>query len=109
MGVRRPGGPALFGRQENRGQVLRRSDLGVDRRLQVTGKQVAVAPAAPGSIPLQLVKAEPATGSGAMSGISYIQRLNTQGGMAPKTACTSGTQGARQQVAYQADYVFYGS
>ena len=76
---------------------------------KVTGKQVAVAPAAPGNIPLQLVKAEPAMGSGAMSGISYIQRLNTQGGMAPKTACTSDTQGARQKVAYKAEYVFYGS
>ena len=76
---------------------------------KVTGKQVAVAPAAPGSIPLQLVKAEPATGTGAMTGVSYIQRLNTKGGVAPATDCTSDTQGARQQVAYEAEYVFYGS
>lgn len=76
---------------------------------KVTGKQVAVAPAAPGSIPLQLVKAEPATGTGAMTGVSYIQRLNTKGGVAPATACTSDTKGARQQVAYEAEYVFYGS
>ncbi|MBY0468500.1 MAG: DUF3455 domain-containing protein [Burkholderiaceae bacterium] len=76
---------------------------------KVTGKQVAVAPATPGSIPLQLVKAEPATGTGAMTGVSYIQRLNTKGGVAPATACTSDTKGARQQVAYEAEYVFYGS
>ena len=76
---------------------------------KVTGKQVAVAPAAPGSIPLQLVKAEPAMGAGAMAGVSYIQRLNTKGGVAPATACTSDTKGARQQVVYEAEYVFYGS
>ena len=76
---------------------------------KVTGKQVAVSPSAPGNIPLQLVKADPATGSGAMTGVSYIQRLNTKGGVAPTTACTGTTKGARQQVAYEADYVFYGS
>ena len=75
---------------------------------KVTGKQVAVAPAAPGSIPLQLVKAEPAMGSGAMTGVSYIQRLNTKGGIAPAMACDAASKGKRQQVAYEADYVFYG-
>lgn len=75
---------------------------------KVTGKQVAVAPHQPGSIPLQLVKAEPASGMGAMQGVSYIQRLKTQGGVAPAAACGMANKGARQQVAYQADYVFYG-
>ncbi len=76
---------------------------------RVTGKQLAVAPAKPGSIPLQLVKAEPAMGQGAMQGVSYIQRLNTQGGVAPAMACDASSKGRRQQVAYEADYVFYGS
>ncbi|MFM9914627.1 MAG: DUF3455 domain-containing protein [Rhizobacter sp.] len=76
---------------------------------KVTGKQVAVAPSAPGNIPMQLVKADPAMGTGAMTGVSYIQRLNTKGGVAPSMACSSDTKGARQQVAYEADYVFYGS
>lgn len=76
---------------------------------KVTGKQVAVAPAAPGNIPLQLVKAEPAMGAGAMQGVAYIQRLNTKGGVAPSAACTTANKGQRQQVAYEADYVFYGS
>ena len=75
---------------------------------KVTGKQVAVAPASPGDIPLQLVKAEPATGSGAMAGVSYIQRLNTKGGMAPAVACDAAGKGKRQGVAYEADYIFYG-
>ena len=76
---------------------------------KITGKQVAVAPASPGSIPLQLVKAEPAMGAGAMNGVSYIQRLNTKGGVAPAMACDAAGKGQRQQVAYEADYVFYGS
>ncbi len=75
---------------------------------KVTGKQVAIAPASPGSIPLQLVKAEPAMGAGAMAGVSYIQRLNTKGGVAPAMACDAMGKGKRQVVAYEADYVFYG-
>lgn len=75
---------------------------------KVTGKQLAVAPAAPGSIPLQLVKAEPASGAGAMNGVSYIQRVNTKGGVAPAAACDATSKGRREQVAYEADYVFYG-
>jgi hypothetical protein len=75
---------------------------------KVTGKQVAAAPGMAGSIPLQLVKAEPATGSGVMQGVTYIQRLNTQGGVAPAVPCASSSAGMKQQVAYQADYVFYG-
>ncbi len=74
---------------------------------KVTGKQVAVAPASTGNIPLQLVKAEPAMGKGAMTGTSYIQRLETKGGVAPAAACSMANKGAKQQVAYQAKYVFY--
>lgn len=76
---------------------------------KVTGKQVAVAPAAPGSIPLQLVKAEPAGGAGAMQGVAWIQRVNTRGGVAPEQACDAASKGQRRQVNYSADYVFYGS
>jgi Protein of unknown function (DUF3455) len=76
---------------------------------KVTGKQLAVAPAGAGRLPLQLVKAEPAMGSGAMQGVSYIQRLNTKGGVAPTALCDASAKGQRQQVAYEADYVFYGS
>jgi hypothetical protein len=74
---------------------------------KVTGKQVATAPSAPGSIPLQLVKAEPAMGSGAMAGITYIQRVNTKGGVAPGEPCASASAGIKKQVPYQAEYVFY--
>ena len=74
---------------------------------KVTATQVAVAPAAAGSIPLQLVKANPAMGSGMMTGTTYIQRVATQGGVAPAMACDAGAMGSKQIVKYQADYIFY--
>ena len=49
-----------------------------------------------------------AVGAGAMTGVSYIQRLNTKGGVAPATACDAAGKGKLQVVAYEADYVFYG-
>jgi Protein of unknown function (DUF3455) len=74
---------------------------------KLTGAQVAVAPAQAGSIPLQLVKANPAVGDGAMKGVSYIQRVATQGGVAPAKACDAGSQRSKETVKYQADYIFW--
>lgn len=73
----------------------------------VTGAQLAVAPAGAGNLPYQLVKANPATGMGAMSGTAYIQRVALKGGVAPAAACSAGNKGERQQVRYQADYIFW--
>lgn len=73
----------------------------------VTGTQLAVAPGGAGNIPLQLVKTNPATGSGAMSGLSHIQRVATRGGVAPPAMCTGESKGRREVVKYQADYIFW--
>jgi hypothetical protein len=72
---------------------------------KITGKQVAVAPSSAGNIPLQLVKAE--GGDGAFKDVTYIQRLNTKGGVAPAESCSASTAGARKTVPYSADYVFF--
>jgi len=75
---------------------------------KITGTQVAVAaPAMSGAIPYQLVKANPAVGSGSMQGVTYIQRVATQGGVAPAMPCGAGNLGQKQVVQYQADYIFY--
>jgi Protein of unknown function (DUF3455) len=74
---------------------------------KLTGTQVAVAPSAAGNIPLQLVKANPATGQGAMSGVMYVQRVDTRGGVAPASACGMDTKGKKEIVKYQADYIFW--
>ena len=75
---------------------------------KVTGKQLAVSPGAAGSIPLQLVQANPSVGEGAMKDVTYIQRLKTVGGVAPASpACEAKNVGAKTTVPYQADYVFF--
>lgn len=74
---------------------------------KVTGAQVAVAPAGAANIPYQLVKANPASGSGAMTGVTYIQRIATVGGIAPAMTCDAGKLGTKQNVRYQADYIFW--
>jgi hypothetical protein len=74
---------------------------------KLTATQVAVAPSGPTSLPYQLVKANPAMGSGAMTGVTYIQRVALTGGVAPTTPCTPMTKGQKQTVKYQADYIFW--
>lgn len=74
---------------------------------KITGAQVAVAPAGSGNIPLQLVKANPASGAGSMMGVAYIQRVATRGGVAPTESCASATAGKKSVVNYQADYIFW--
>ncbi len=74
---------------------------------KLTATQLAVAPAGAGNIPLQLVKANPAMGMGAMSGVSHIQRVATRGGTAPALPCAASSVGQKQVVSYQADYIFW--
>ncbi len=74
---------------------------------KLTGTQVAVAPSSAGNLPLQLVKANPAVGSGAMSGVTFIQRVALVGGVAPAAVCSPATKGQKSIVKYQADYVFW--
>ena len=42
-----------------------------------------------------------------MTGVTYIQRVATAGGVAPAMTCAASNLGARQVVRYQADYIFY--
>lgn len=74
---------------------------------KVTGTQLAVAPNGAANIPHQLVKANPAMGMGAMTGVTYIQRVATKGGVAPASVCDSAAAGRKEVVKYQADYIFY--
>jgi hypothetical protein len=74
---------------------------------KLTATQLAVAPNGAGNLPHQLVKANPAMGTGAMTGVTHIQRVATKGGVAPMTACTAANKGAKEIVKYQADYIFW--
>jgi Protein of unknown function (DUF3455) len=67
---------------------------------------------APGAIPWLLLKIvgtqTPNAGSGRLSNTSFIQRLNTTGGIAPATGCGAATDvGKRSFVPYTTNYLFY--
>jgi hypothetical protein len=67
---------------------------------------------APGAIPWLLVKIvgtqTPNERNGRLSNTTFIQRLNTTGGVAPSTGCGVSTDvGKRSFVPYTTDYLFY--
>ena len=59
----------------------------------------------PTAIPELLLKAVSHSGDGRMSGVTYVQRLDTVGGLAPTAGCD--TAGATARVDYTATYYFY--
>ena len=44
---------------------------------------------------------------GMLKDVTYIQRVNTKGGVAPAEACNASIKGTKKTVPYAADYVFY--
>jgi hypothetical protein len=73
----------------------------------ITGKQLAVSPSAKGSIPMQLVKANASARSGALEGVTYVQRINLKGGAAPEKGCSIDKIGHTVVVNYSGDYLFW--
>ncbi len=63
-----------------------------------------VSVANPGSIPLLRLEAADTSGTGIFSRVTFIQRLDTTGGVSPAGACQAGNT---QEIAYTAKYVFY--
>jgi len=74
----------------------------------VVGARVAAAPAPdPTAIPWLLLRAASNAGVGVFTDVTFIQRLSTEGGVAPATGCDDAHLGAEVLVPYQADYFFY--
>jgi hypothetical protein len=69
----------------------------------VTGTVVASEPRS-GAVPELLLKSTANRGTGLFGSVDFIQRLNTEGGVAPAGSCAAGTQTA---VRYSAEYRFY--
>ena len=61
------------------------------------------------AVPWLLLKAASNMGAGIFGRVTYIQRVDTDGGMAPSTGCDKDHVGAENSVPYQADYYFYGA
>jgi uncharacterized protein DUF3455 len=67
---------------------------------------------APGAIPWLLLQTaglqEGPTGGDTLTRTTFVQRLNTAGGVAPSTGCSSPADvGAKAFVPYTADYYFF--
>lgn len=62
-----------------------------------------------GAIPWLRLKTTSTSGpaDGAFTSTTFIQRINTAGGVAPATGCDTGHVGATAPVFYTADYYFY--
>jgi hypothetical protein len=75
---------------------------------RVTGKPIANVPSPDAdSIPWLLVQAVGHEGTGVLSRVAFIQRLNTKGGKAPSSGCDEAHAGQELRVPYSADYLFY--
>jgi hypothetical protein len=74
----------------------------------VVGEAVAHADGADaGAIPWLLLRATSHAGSGLFSTVTYVQRLETAGGVAPTEGCDQSTAGEERAVPYTATYAFY--
>ncbi|MBV9860512.1 MAG: DUF3455 domain-containing protein [Alphaproteobacteria bacterium] len=64
---------------------------------------------APGhaGVPWLLLRGKPAEQPGTLAAVTYIQRIDTQGGLAPATGCDADHQNAEERAPYNATYVFY--
>ena len=75
---------------------------------RITG-QVMERSAVQGAIPWLLLRASSNEGAGALTGVNYIQRVDTVGGVAPSSGCDATHAGAEARVSYSANYDFYGA
>ena len=71
-----------------------------------TLKERADAPVA-GAIPWLLLAAKSVGPEGSFSNVTSIQRVNTVGGVAPRSDCSQATAGTPARVDYTADYYFF--
>ncbi len=75
---------------------------------RVIGKAVANSPSPDAnSIPWLLVTILSHEGSGVLSRVNTIQRVNTKGGKAPASGCDASHVSEEVRVSYSADYRFY--
>lgn len=74
-------------------------------RIVGTVKSRADAPQG-GAIPWLLLSTRSVGGQGRFAAVTSVQRVNTEGGLAPARPCDAGALGATERVPYTADYVF---
>jgi len=61
----------------------------------------------PGAVPWLLLKAKSNEGTGTFARVTYIQRVDTEGGVAPAAGCDQAHVNTEARVDYRANYYFY--
>ena len=61
----------------------------------------------PGAVPWLLLKAKTNEGTGTFARVAYIQRVDTEGGVAPAAGCDQAHVKSEARVDYAANYYFY--
>jgi hypothetical protein len=74
---------------------------------KVVGARVDGVTVDPTAIPWLLLRAASTSGPGIFGGVTYIQRINTAGGLAPTTGADAAHEGEEARVPYTAEYWFY--
>ena len=84
--------------------------LSIDDSYVIGKKLVGVTPdGGSGSVPWLIIGATSHGGdSGVLSNVTYVERLDTDGGVAPATGCDFAHSDAGVNIGYTADYYFFG-
>jgi hypothetical protein len=96
---------------DDKGRVLGTHDAGPTWELNngsaVVGARVNGVTVDPQSIPWLLLRVVDHAGHGQFNHTTFIQRINTVGGLAPSSGADASTVGREIMVPYAAEYVFY--
>ena len=76
-------------------------------RSTVSGRVRALAGAGSDNLPWMLLSARSTPDDGLFAGVTSVQRVNTAGGVAPRSGCGELNAGSEARVAFTADYYFY--
>jgi hypothetical protein len=76
---------------------------------KVVGAKVESATPDPAAIPWLLLRAASNAGTGRMADVTFVQRIQTYGGLAPNGGCGTSNVGAVVRVPYHATYCYYRS
>ena len=75
---------------------------------KVVGKKIAETPAPrPGAVDWLLLEAKTHDGTGTFAKVTYIQRVDTEGGVPPTKGCDQAHVNTEARVDYRANYYFY--
>jgi hypothetical protein len=73
----------------------------------VVAKKMSESPGTAGAIPWLLLATTTTSGTGKLTDVHYINRIDTAGGTAPTAGCDATTLGQELKVPYTATYLYY--